>query len=212
MELPFLKKKSEAAVVPLVPSWHPNFRNYEKLPDIKVVRTAFFVNVAAVAIACVALAIFGLQEYKLFQLNSQLAELQRQIDRDKKKSDQAVGLFKKFQSEEAKLTEVDAFRKSKPVISDLLLRLGQTLPKNIAMDSFDIREAGLALRVSVRGAADAASSVANAYLEQLRSDKELARFEDFAITNFSRNPGTGRLSVDIFLKLKPATPPAAAKK
>ena len=27
-----------------MPAWHPNFRNYEKLPDIKVVRTAFFVN------------------------------------------------------------------------------------------------------------------------------------------------------------------------
>lgn len=210
MELPFLKKKSEAAAVPLVPSWHPNFRNYEKLPDVKQVRTAFFVNFAAAAFAAVGLWFFGLQEYKLHNLNAQVTDFQRQIDRDKKKSDQAVALFKKFQVEEAKIHEVDAFVKSKPIVSDLLLRLGQTLPKNIALDSFDIREAGLALRISVRGAADAASSIANAYLEQLRADKELSRFDDFAITNFSRNPNTGRLSVDIFLKIKVAAPPPAA--
>ena len=210
MELPFLKKKSEAAAAPLVPSWHPNFRNYEKLPDVKQVRTAFFVNFAAAAVAAVALYLFGLQEYKLHQLNAQVADYQRQITRDKKKSDQSVALFKKFQAEETKILEVDTFVKSKPIVSDLLLRLGQTLPKNIAFDSFDVREAGLTLRISVRGAADAASNLANTYLEQLKADKELARFDDIAITNFSRNPATGRLSVDIYLKLKVAAPPAAA--
>ena len=46
--LSLLKKKSEAAAAPTVPAWHPNFRNYEKLPDLKVVRTAFFVNGAAI--------------------------------------------------------------------------------------------------------------------------------------------------------------------
>ena len=54
---PLLKKKSDAAAVSLVPAWHPNFRNFEKLPDIKVVRTAFFVNGAALFLA-VALLIY----------------------------------------------------------------------------------------------------------------------------------------------------------
>jgi hypothetical protein len=211
MELPFLKKKSEAAAVPLVPSWHPNFRNYEKLPDIKVVRTAFFVNVAAVAVACVAITFFGLQEYKLHQLDKQIKEAQGQIDRDKRKSDAAVVLFKKFQAEEAKLTEVEAFIKSKPTVSDLLLRLGQTLPKNIALDSFDLRETGLALRITVKGASIAAIETSNQYVEQLRADKELSRFDEISSTGSSRNPNTGRLSVDIFLRLRVAAPPAAKK-
>ena len=46
--LPLLKKKSDADAAPAVPAWHPNFRNYQKLPDIKVVRTAFFVNGIAI--------------------------------------------------------------------------------------------------------------------------------------------------------------------
>jgi hypothetical protein len=207
MELPFLKKKSEAAAAPLVPAWHPNFRNYEKLPDIKVVRTAFFVNFAAGSIALVALTLFGLQEYKLHNLRAQIDDWQRQIDQNKRKSDQMVALFKKFQAEEAKILEVDAFIKSKPVFSELLLRLGQTLPKNVALDSVELRETGLALKISVRGSTNAAFDTANAYLEQLRADKELARFDDFQITNSSRNPNTGRLGVEIFLRLKGALIP-----
>ena len=50
-----LKKKAEAAASQ-VPAWHPNFRNYQRLPDIKVVRTAFFINgfAALIAIALIA--------------------------------------------------------------------------------------------------------------------------------------------------------------
>ena len=212
MELPFLKKKSEAAAAPLVPSWHPNFRNYEKLPDVKQVRTAFFVNFAAAAVAFVALWVCGLQEYKLHNLDTQIKVAKGQIDRDKKKSDAAVALFKKFQAEEAKIAEVDAFIKSKPIVSELILHLGQTLPKNIALDSFNLLEAGLALKITARGAPQEASNLANSYVEQLRADKELARFDEINGTNFVRNPTTGRISVDIFLKLKVAAPAAAAKK
>lgn len=206
MALPFLKKKSDAAAAPLVPAWHPNFRNYEKLPDIKVVRTAFFVNVAAITVTLALLTYFGFQEWQLHTVKSQVADWQRQIDRDKPGSDKAIALYKKFEAEQAKFQEIDAFVKSKPLVSDLLVRLGQTLPSNIAIDSLDLREAGLALRLTVRGAPDAATGYATAYLEQLRTDKQFARFDQtsntgFSITNVQRNTATGRLNVEFFLSL-----------
>ena len=209
MALPFLKKKSEAAAAALAPAWHPNFRNYERLPDIKVVRTAFFINGAAVSIA-LALGIYlSFQEWSLHVLKGQVAEQTRLVKRDKLGSDQAIALFKKFQAEEARLKEVDVFVKSKLVVSDLFIRLAQTLPNNLAIDSLDLRENGLAMRLTVRGAPDAATSYATAYLEQLRTDKEFARFDQaasngFAITNVQRNTGTGRLNVEFFLSLKGA--------
>ena len=43
-----LTKKSDAQSA-VAPVWHPNFRNFERLPDTKVVRTTFFVNTAAQA-------------------------------------------------------------------------------------------------------------------------------------------------------------------
>lgn len=200
--LPFLKKKSNAAAAPLVPAWHPNFRNFEKLPDIKVVRTAFFVNGAAVSVALALLIYFGMQEWQLHGLSTQIADWDRQIAQNKPGSDKAVALYKKFQAEQAKIAEVEAFVKSKPIVSDLVLHLGQTLPANIAFDGLDLRDTGLVLRLTVRGTSDAALGYATNYLEQLRADKQLAAFDDFAITTSTRNPTTGRLAVEIFLRLR----------
>ncbi len=197
--------------MPLVPAWHPNFRNYQKLPDIKVVRTAFFVNAAAITIALALLTYFGFQEWHLRTIKGQVADWQRQIDRDKSGSDKALALYKKFEAQQAKFLEVDAFLKSKPLVSDLLVRLGQTLPSNIALDSLDLRETGMALRLTVRGTPDSATGYANAYLEQLRADKAFARFDQAGITNVQRNTSTGRLNVEFFLSTKPVKDKDAKK-
>ena len=203
--LSLLKKKSDADSAPAQPAWHPNFRNYEKLPDIKVVRTAFFVNALAILVTLSLLTYLGFREYNVRVLTKQIAELQAQIDRDKKGSDQAIALFKKFQAEEAKTIEVNNFVTSKPVVSVLLLRLAQTLPKNIAIDNLDLRDAGLTMRLSVRGDPAAASGSAAAYLEQLRADKELSQFSSVDFTSTpTPNPATGRMAVEFFFKAKAA--------
>lgn len=56
----------------------------------------------------------------------------------------------------------------------------------------------------MRGAPEVAPTYATAYLDQLRADKQLARFDQTAITgaNPQRNPTTGRLNVEIFMPLK----------
>ncbi len=203
--LPLLKKKSDAPAGPAVPSWHPNFRDYEKLPDVKVVRTAFFLNVAAIVVVVALGMYFGIHEWQLRALNAQIAHAQQEIDRDKRPSDQAVMLFKQFQAEAAKADEVDKFIKSRPLVSDILLHLAQSLPENIALDAFDMRGNGVSLRLTVRGTPEAAAGYSTAYLDQLRNDAELTAFDrtKFEFTNQARNSSTGRLSVEFFLRLKP---------
>lgn len=209
--LPFLKKKSEAAAAPLVPHWHPNFRSFEKLPDIKVVRTAFFVTGASITVALALLIFFGVQEWQLRGLRTQIADWQAQIDKNKPASDQAVALYKKFQAEEARIIEIEAFLKSKPILSDLLIHIGQTLPTNMALDGLDFRDNGLVMRLTVRGTSDAALGYATNYLEQLRGDKRLAAFDEFTITTSTRNPSTGRLAVEMFLRYRPVAGTPAKK-
>jgi hypothetical protein len=203
--LSLLKKRSDVAAAPAVPNWHPNFRNFEKLPDTKVVRTAFFVNGAAITVALALGIYFATKEWQLHALNVQVGEEDKKIARDKKTSDQAVALFKKFQGEEARVLEIDTFIKSKPIVSALMLRLGETLPANIALDSVDFRDIGLMLRLSVRGAPETALGLATSYLEQLRADKQLSQFEEFTFTTTpTLNPATGRMAVELMLKLKTA--------
>lgn len=203
--LSLLKKKPDAAAANLTPAWHPNFRNFERLPDTKVVRTTFFVNGSAIAVALVLFVYTGNRELNLHAVNSQIEEVEAQIVRDKPASDKAVSLFTKFKAEEAQLNEVDAFIKSRPIVSDLLLRIGQTLPANVALDYFDLRENILILRGTVRGAPDMASGYASTYVEQLRVDPVLVlKIDDVVLKNLNRIPITGRLAIEIELKLKGA--------
>jgi len=210
--LSLLKKKSEGTASQ-VPAWHPNFRNFEKLPDTKVVRTAFFINGAAVAVALILLTYFGVHELQLHTLNNQIAEWDAQIDRDKRNSDLAVSQFKKFQAEEARLAEVSKFLGSRPVVSDLILRLGQTLPKNVAIDVFELKDRLLVLRCTVRGSSDQATGYATAYVDQVRDDPELGpKFESVNLTNLNRVAATGRLAIEIAIKLKAPPGTKEAKK
>jgi hypothetical protein len=202
--LSLLKKKSEVNA-PQVPAWHPNFRNFEKLPDTKVVRTAFFVNVFAIAVT-VALALYvGSREWDFYSLKNQVAEKQQQIDQNRPGSEQAVALYRKFQAEAAKVTEVEGFVSSRLVVSDMLIHLGATLPKNIALDRFDLRDSELILAATIRGTPDQASGLATAYIEQLRADKKLAEsFDEIKPANTSRNATTGRISMEVSLHIKGA--------
>src|SRR6185503_13815987 len=126
----FRKKKPEADAVSAMPPWHPNMRNLARLPDTKVVRTTFFVNGAFIFLAIGFLLWFAYQEYEIHNLDRQIAAWAAQIDRDKKDSDKFIALYKKFQDEQARISEVSAFVNSRPSVSVLLMRLGQTLPKD----------------------------------------------------------------------------------
>ncbi|MCB1105377.1 MAG: hypothetical protein H7A44_04505 [Opitutaceae bacterium] len=196
-----LKKKPEAAG-PQTPSWHPNFRNYEALPDTKVVRTAFFINGGAVALALALLIYLGVGELDLHSLRSQAADVQAQIDRDKSASDAAVAKFRKFQEQEKRIKEVNDFLNARPSVAELLANLSKTLPVNVAIDRFELTQDRLTLRGTVRGSPDKASGYASGYVESLRNAPEFkSLFSEVNLTNLTRVPSTGRLSIEVVIKL-----------
>src|ERR1019366_3458024 len=140
-------KRSESTA-PEVPAWHPNLRIIANLPDTKVVRTAFFVNGATILVAIALLLYLGHQEWSLHEVHKQIADLQHDIDRDKKASEAAVALYGDFKLEEAKTTEVTEFIASEPIISEIVLRLGLITPKKIAFDALDFKNTGLTIRAT----------------------------------------------------------------
>lgn len=207
----FLKRKSDAAAAQ-PPSWHPNFRNFELLPDTKVVRTAFFVNAVAITAAVLMLLLFVYQEYQLLDLHRQLDLVEEQIERDRAPSNKMVALHKNFQQLAGRVTEVGDFIKSKPLLSETLLRLAEILPANIALDAHDFRSGTATIRGTVRGAPDQASGYVSSYLQVLKSDPVLSeKYSDVSIVNLSRNPQSGRLLFEIALKLKPTAEPGKKK-
>ena len=196
-----MKKTNETAPHELC--WHPDFRDLSHLPDVKVVRTAFFINSAAILAMLIMGVWFGFREFQLHDRNRQIAEWQRQIDRDRFASAQAVVQFKKFQLEEARFKEVEKFVKSKPVFSEVLLHLAETLPSSVAFDSLDFSDVNFTLRGVIRGTPDLAAGYASNYLQQLKTDPLfLPMFAEITLSSLSQNPQSGRLQFEIKFRLK----------
>ena len=199
--LPSLRKKPEAAAS-VVPAWHPNFRDFERLPDTKVIRTSFFINGLALLVAAAVGLIFGYQEYQRYTLSQQIDNWDRQIQSHQAAGNAAVANFRKFQAEEKKLKEVGAFLERKVAPSELLLRLGETLPPDIVLNYVDLRATGVTLRGVVRGTPGEASGKASAYVTKLQQDAKLGpAFESVVMTSMARQATTGELSIEIQLRL-----------
>jgi len=195
------KKKSESAG-PLTPNWHPNFRNYETLPDTKVVRTAFFANVGSLVITLSLLIYFSLGELQLHAVRGQINDVRQQIERDEPASNFAISQFRTFQAHEVRINEVEAFVDSRPKVVELITNFSHTLPVNVALDTVDMREDTLTIRGTVRGAPEKASGYASGYVEVLRTSPEFnGMFNEVTLTNLSRVQSTGRLAIEVVIKL-----------
>jgi Tfp pilus assembly protein PilN len=199
-----LRPRSDQTQAALVPAWHPNLRNHERLPDTKVVRTRFFVNFAAIMVAASLLVYFCFQEYRIKNLSRQVAEWQTQIENNKKSAAQAVMLSKKFADEEAKINELKEFLQQRLVMSEFLLHLGSTLPEDLVMDAVEVRPSGVNLRGTATGSPEEASGRALAYGELIKRDKYFSGiFDDFS-QDVKRDQGNARLTFELFLRFKEA--------
>ena len=203
-----LTKKSDAPVA--APLWHPNFRNFERLPDTKVVRTTFFVNTAAGAIALGLVMWLGYGEYRLKNLGSQIAEAQAQIDSNAKQNAEALRLTQVFSDEDKKISEAETFMKMPVSPSEFILLVGQTLPKEISIDFAEMRLPAdpkghqYTLRGMVAGTRDQAAGSASSYVELLKTHPRLgAIFDPITLDKLTPDAGTGLMAFEISLKVKP---------
>ena len=202
-----LTKKSDVPVA--APLWHANFRNFERLPDTKVVRTTFFVNTAAGAVALALLMWVGYGEYRLLSLGEQIAEAQAQIDANAKQNAEALRLTKIFTDEDKKLSEADAFLKLPIPASEYVELIGQTLPREISIEFADVRtptdpkNQSYVLRGLVAGTRDQAAGTASSYVDLLRAHPRLGTILDpITLDKLTPDGSTGFMSFEISLKVK----------
>lgn len=191
------------------PHWHPDFRNADRLPDTKVVRTTFFVNTASIAVALALLLWAGYREYHIRSLEDQIADAQRQIDSNAKQNKEALRLSQIFSVEEKKLVEAENFLLTPIAPSEFINLLGQTLPREISIESVEARladpkNAVYIVRGLVAGTRDQATGSASSYVDTLRGNARLgAVFSPITMERLNPDGGTGLLAFEISLKVKP---------
>ena len=192
-QLPLTKKGDAEPVA--APLWHPNFRNYERLPDTKVVRTTFFINAASIMVAAALLLWVGLRQYRIFELNAQISEAEASIARNQKANEEAIRQSNLFAEEDKKMAVAENFAQMPISPITFVLTLGRTLPKEVQIENAEMRMAGegtqqCILRGNVAGSKDVASGVVNAYVGILRSTPQFAAvFDSVSLINLtdSRN-------------------------
>lgn len=202
-----LTKKSDAEPV-AGEHWHANFRNFERLPDTKVVRTTFFVNTAAIAIAAGLLLWLASREITNFGIRDQIAEAQRQIQANRKQNADAIRLSKSFADEQKKLAEASQFVGAPFALLEFVNRLGETLPREIVIDYIESRmvdpkKSLVIIRGRAAGSPDQASGLASAYVDQLKADPDLAKlFDPITLMRIDRNSEGTAMAFEVSLNLK----------
>lgn len=205
-----LKRKSDAQPV-AAPRWHTNFRNFEKLPDTKVVRTAFFINTAAVAVAAGMLLWVGYREYTNLSIREQIAQAEADIEANKRQNAEATRLSRLFVEETKKIDEAAAFVRLPISPLEYVRIIGETRPKEILIDHLETRTLGdnpkiatvYTLRGRVAGSPDQASGIASLYVDTLRAQPRLSEvFESISLDKINRDATGSFLVFEILLTLK----------
>ncbi|HWA25613.1 MAG TPA: hypothetical protein VG734_08135 [Lacunisphaera sp.] len=203
----FLTKKSDAEPV-VAPLWHANFRNFDRLPDTKVVRTTFFINTAAIAVTLGMILWLGLREYNNYNLGEQKADAQRQIDSNQKQNSEALRLSKAFLEEEKKVNEVAAFLKTPITPSEFIDLVSQSLPKDIVIEYAETRitdpkNSIFQLRGRIAGGAAQAAGIADRYIDMLRHHEKLGKiFDPITLNRLDKDPQGEFMAFDISLTVK----------
>jgi hypothetical protein len=202
-----LTKKSDEPVA--TPLWHTNFRNFERLPDTKVVRTTFFVNTAAGAVTIALLMWLGYGEYRLHNLGEQIAAAQREIDANAKQNTEALRLTKIFTDEDKKLADAEAFLRVPVAVSEYIELIGRSLPKEISIDFTDVRlgtdpkNQVYVLRGGVAGTRDQAAGAASSYVDVLRAHPRLGvLFEPITLDKLTPDGGSNLMSFEISMRVR----------
>jgi len=201
-----LTKKSDAEPV-VAPRWHTNFRNFDRLPDTKVVRTTFFINTAAIAVTLCLIMWLGQREYTNYNLKVQKADAQRQIDSNQKQNAEALRLSKIFFDEEKKLSEAAAFIKTPITPAEFIELIGTSLPKDILIENVETRitdpkNSLFQLKGRVAGNREKASGIASSYEAALRAHSKLGKvFDPIKLNRLDPDPSGEFMTFDISLTI-----------
>ncbi len=131
-----MKKKSNKQAAP---SWHPNFRIAEGLPDIKVIRTDFLINSAGILIPLILVGMLIYSHVSEATLENRIADLDAIIAQRDPQNNRFLQQNRAFNDEAKKLNEVSKFLTQGTDPVALLLDFIELRPEFIAYRQVSIR-------------------------------------------------------------------------
>jgi len=196
-------------------NWHPDFRNIDALPDIKVVRTDFFVNILTVTIASVLIFYFGYYEYNGIALGSQISELNTKITSKNTGNNKNLSFSSKFDNLSKQIVELEEFVDSPINITEFLTFLGEALPHEMLLTSISYydreftegKKTFVLFIINIRGAAHGSAKTATQTVYDFINKLEnLEMFEDILynteLDSMVRDDALGLFNFSTVIQLK----------
>jgi Tfp pilus assembly protein PilN len=196
-------------------AWHPDFREVSKLPDIKTVRTTFFVNTVAVFIVVAFLIFIVVREFNISTLNSEIDRVEKDISEIQKANDRAVIFFTRYQTEEKRFNDALSLAGDSVVLSALLSHLADLLPIGSQLDVLNFRgkDQPVTLTIRVHGIDSAASNIATQLVKTLQADATLLKEHDpIKLDSSNRSESEGAFKLELSLRPKSLEKTPIAKK
>lgn len=197
--------------------WRPDFRDAESLPDVKVIRTDFLLNLVSVSLAIGLVGVLAQRELRSVSLNESIRNLSEEISQNEVANTDKIRLSGEFRRLQNGMQEFVRFQ-NVPVLPDgLLVELAMVQPDPIILDSVSFNgvvskprggadaETGYTLMLS--GTVDDSkpgmgSRVITEYRSSLRNVHALKRyFKNSELTGFSRNEALALFNFTIRIEL-----------
>ncbi|MFP4281300.1 MAG: hypothetical protein ACLFR7_01700 [Opitutales bacterium] len=206
-------RKSKKASHPL---WRPDFRDVESLPDIKVIRTDFLLNLVCVSLALILLGYFFVQEYRAMSLQASIESLSGDIRDNAAINQENLRMSAAFRRLEGRMEEFVRFHNVPVSPDELLTDLArmQPDPVTLASTNFTGGTTGrgnnaktsytLILSGSVAHTLErAAPQVITSYRASLEEVPSIAPyFESSELSGFTRNDELGIFNFTIRITLR----------
>lgn len=198
-----MKKKSHKQSAP---SWHPNFRIAEGLPDIKVIRTDFLINSVGILIPLVLIGMLIYSHVTESTLEARIAALDAIVAQREPQNNRFLQHNRTFNDEAKKLNEVSSFLSQGTDPVALLIDFVELRPEFIAYRQVSIRRENrqiaknqtapfkaITLTGSLRGSAAEELLQMDVFADMLRNHPQFGHLVTDIQTSVQRN-----VAADVF--------------
>lgn len=189
-----MKKKADKKVEEVKElNWRPDFRDRDSLPDIKTVRTSFFLSALALTLAIMSLMHVGFYEFTIYSASKKIEKGKAEVSAQQGLHAKAIGMNNRFIDSERRIEEINTFVEGQMVGSDLILDVGKNLMPGMSLSSVEFREDRTVLHGYVE-ASEKTDSLLRDYMERLRGvDTIKDRYAEITQVSVERQEGTDQM-------------------
>lgn len=192
----------------LEPNWHLDFRDPTSLPDDRVVRVRFMVNLCAGAVTLGLLIVVGWQLVVRYDVATQYRYWDERIAVQRREYDELRLVLRDFMTEANKIKDAYDLIYSPFVASDFVFEISRTLPGRMTIDMIGYNEGTVTIRGTLAEPPEQASRVLGGFVETLRKSPQIAPlFDDISAPSLDRAKDGSLFNFEIVLKHRKAPTP-----